>query len=358
VQGSAAAWKRKAGSIGIASESLKSYKWCEEENSTRFFWGPARENIVSALVNSKRERCERLKDQLFKRSADAVQRAIRHYLDGEYDQFLIHAGHSFELVGKARLAAIHPSLIVDRDFDSFLHVCAASKHAKRPPWNIKTITATEVLTRCVQLHPALNDFSARLRLLAEYRNSAIHLGEIIEEERKQIFHTIIASTCLIIDEMEIKRREFFGEFEELVTTHLDVSVAEVNREVAERLARSKAMFKRRYSALNDAEMQVVAKSVEARYPVDKYERTLIDCPACGMQGLISGSYDVDWQVDYDRDGSISGGYPIVTMTASGFDCAFCDLRLDNATELKASGLPMTVDIEDVDPADFYEGPGY
>jgi hypothetical protein len=294
-----------------------------------------------------------LTDQLLKRSEDAAQRAIRHYLAKEYDQFLIHAGHSFELVGKARLAAIHPSLIVDRDFDSFLHVCAAGKHAKRPPWNLKTITATEVLSRCIQLHPALNDFSARLKLLADYRNSAIHLGEIVQEEQKEIFHAFIASASLITGEMGVKPKEVFGEFAELVATHLDNSLAEVNREVAERLARSKTLFERRYSALDNTQMQVVAKSVEASYPVDKYERRLIDCPACGMQGLIIGSYDVDWQVDIDRDGSISGGYPVVTMTASAFACGFCDLTLDDAAELKASGLPTTVDIEDADPKDFY-----
>jgi hypothetical protein len=77
-----------------------------------------------------------------------------------------------------------------------------------------------------------------------------------------------------------------------------------------------------------------------------------------MQGLISGSYDVEWEVDYERDGSVSGGYPVVTMTASGFSCSFCDMSLDGAAELKASGLPTTVDIEDADPKDFYEEPDY
>jgi hypothetical protein len=62
-----------------------------------------------------------MKDKLLKQGVDATQRAIRHYLSGEYDQFFIQAAVSFELLGKARLAAIHPSLIVDKDFDSFLH---------------------------------------------------------------------------------------------------------------------------------------------------------------------------------------------------------------------------------------------
>src|SRR5258708_19663231 len=109
-----------------------------------------------------------MKDQLLKRSANAGQRAIRRYLGEEYDQFLIQAGHSFELLGKARLASIHPSLIVDKDFDSFLLVCAAGKHTQRPPWTIKTITAPEVLKRCTHVHPRFLDFTNRFMLFAEY----------------------------------------------------------------------------------------------------------------------------------------------------------------------------------------------
>jgi hypothetical protein len=297
-----------------------------------------------------------MKDQLLKRSVDAAQRAVRHYLVPEYDQFLIQAGHSFELLGKATLAAIHPSLIVDKDFDSFLLVCAGGKHTQRPPWNIKTITATEVLRRCNQLHPRLRDFEKRLALLAEYRNSAIHLGEIVEDEKKEIFHAFLAATSLLVDELGLKRQEYFGGFAELVETHLDDSLAQTNRDVAEQLARSAAIYAARYSALEKEQMKVVVKSVEASYSVDKYERVLVDCPACGQKGLLSGSCEVNWEVDYERDGSISGGYPVVTMTASDFCCFFCDLILEGAAELEAAGLPTTVDIEDPDPQDFYDPP--
>jgi hypothetical protein len=269
---------------------------------------------------------------------------------------LIQAGHSFELLGKARLASIHPSLIIDKDFDSFLLVCAGGKHTQRPPWNIKTITATEVLRRCNQLHPRLRDFEKRLALLAEYRNSAIHLGEIVEDEKKEIFHAYLAATSLLVDELGVKRQEYFGDFAELVETHLDDSLAQTNRDVAEQLARSRTIYGTRYSALDKEQMKVVEKSVEASYSVDKYERVLLDCPACGQKGLLSGSHEVDWDVDYDRDGSILGASPVVTMTASNFDCSFCDLVLGGAAELQAAGIPTTVDIEHPDPQDFYEPP--
>jgi hypothetical protein len=297
-----------------------------------------------------------MKDKLLNQSTGAAQRAIGHYVAGEYDQFLIQAGHSFELLGKARLASIHPSLIVDKHFDSFLHVCGAGKHTTTPPWKIKTITATEALQRCIQLHPSLQGSQKPLMLLAEFRNSAIHLGEIIRDERKEIFHAFLAATSLLVDELAIKRETYFGQFAELVATHLDDSLAEAHRDVAEQLAFSKNIYAQRYSALAKDQMEVVAKSVEAGYPIEKYERVLTECPACGRQGLLIGSYEVEWEVDYDDDGSLSGGYPVVTMTPAEFFCLFCDLTLAGAVELQAAGVPPAVDIEDPDPRDFYDPP--
>lgn len=300
-----------------------------------------------------------IKDKLMAASLSAAQRAIRHYLTEEHDQFFMQAAQCFEQLGKARLAAIHPSLIVDRDFDSFLHVCAASKHAKRPPWNIKTISATEVLTRCIQLHPRLAEFSPRLKLLADFRNSAIHLGEVIEEERKEIFHAFLAATSLIVDEMGEERKEFFGEFADLVATHLDKSLAEVNRSVAEKLARAKTDYERKYGILDAVHRQGIIKSVEGGYSPEKYEDELAECPACGNQGMLSGTYDVDWEADdFDDYGFPTTAYPVVTLTPSTFLCNLCGLLLNGAAELKAAGLDEPIQIEDVDPSDFYDEPDY
>src|SRR6266478_5345539 len=164
-----------------------------------------------------------MKDKLLKQGADAAQRAIRHYLNSEHDQFFIQAGVSFELLGKARLATIHPSLIIDKDFDSLLHACSAGKHSKQLPWQVKTITATEVLRRCTQLHPELLTFKSRLTLLAEYRNSTIHLGEVPDEEVKQLFQTFLAGSSAIAKGLGLKPEEIFGEFTEMVSKQLDES---------------------------------------------------------------------------------------------------------------------------------------
>jgi hypothetical protein len=301
-----------------------------------------------------------MKERLLKEGAGAAQKAIRHYLNGEHGQFFMQAGISFELLGKARLAAIHPSLIIDKDFDSLLHACAAGKHSKRPPWSVKTITATEVLKRCAQLHPELSTFAVRLALLAECRNSAIHLGEVPVAEVNQVFHAFLAGTSMIANALDLKPDEIFGEFAEMVSKQLDESLAEVQREVSAKIARAKDEFRLRYAALDSDQLSALVNVIESSYKnaTEKYRDQTVVCPACGHLGVSSGDYDLDWDVDYDDDGSVSGGTPIVTLKPSVFYCNVCSLVLDDASQLQSAGLEVSINIEDIDLADFFDGPDY
>ena len=61
---------------------------------------------------------------------------------------------------------------------------------------------------------------------------------------------------------------------------------------------------------------------------------------------------------YSGRGFLWIGFPASDTKKAGFYCSFRDLSLDDAAELKASGLPTTVDIEDADPEDFYPEPDY
>ena len=231
-----------------------------------------------------------MKEKLLKQGADAAQRAIRHYLNREYDQFFIQAGVSFELLGKARLAAIHPSLIIDRDFDSLLHACAAGRHSKRLPWNIKTINATEVLKRCAQLQPELSSFEKRLATLAEHRNSTLHLGDVPETEVTQLLRAYLAGSAVIVKGMELKPEEIFGEFAEMVSKQLDESLAEVQRVVSEKLARAEDDFRLRYTALDSqASKKAVMDAIDRgrNAEMEKYHDELVVCPACGHLGVAS-----------------------------------------------------------------------
>lgn len=154
--------------------------------------------------------------------------------------------------------------------------------------------------------------------------------------------------------MGTPRQEFFGEFKELVATHLDKSLAEVNRFVAEKVARARTNYQQKYGTLDAVHVESIVKSVESGYTLAKYEDQLIQCPACGKAGMTSGSFDVEWEADFDDDGTAVAGYPVVTLTPSTFVCNLCGLSLNDTSELKAAGLGQPIAIEDVDPSDFYD----
>jgi hypothetical protein len=207
----------------------------------------------------------------------------------------------------------------------------------------------------LQLHPALKDYKERLRLLAEFRNSAIHLGEIVDKERKEIFHEFLAATALLADEMKISRKDCFGEFEDLVATHLSKADSELNRLTAEKLARAKANYDKKYGLLARNHLHSIITSFENAYEIRQYEDQLAACPACENQGLLGGSIDVAWEADYD-EGQIVGASPVVTFIPSNFTCDLCGLSLNGSTELRAAGLGESILVKDVDPSDFYDEP--
>jgi hypothetical protein len=58
---------------------------------------------------------------------------------------------------------------------------------------------------------------------------------------------------------------------------------------------------------------------------------------------------VRWEEEYGDDYSF-----VATFVPGGLRCRACDLELDGEDELRAAGVESSWDVEDADPADFYE----
>lgn len=295
---------------------------------------------------------------LFQESAAAGQRALRSYLDKSQDQFFLQAAVSLELAGKAVLASMHPALLIDKDFDSLLHVCGSGKHAKTPPWRLRTIGAQEVLKRCVQIEPKLNSFLKELSLLAELRNGIIHLGLIPQADARKILIAYAKAIEILLEIGGLDLAKFFQDFASVVQVHLDESVAEVNKIVTEKVVKARKDFETRYASFSETERKAVFASLATTQALPQYEVGLIDCPVCKQQGFLSGQYDVEWDVDYDNEGHPERANPIVTLIGDSFFCPVCGLELQDFTELDAAGVDNAIDIDDVDPSDFYGEPDH
>lgn len=260
-----------------------------------------------------------------------------------------------ELLGKAFLAGINICLIVDKDFDSLLHVCGAGKHARKSPGNIRTIGAKEVFNRCAQIIPKLKDYETEMNLLADFRCGVIHLAEYEREFTKKVFVPYLKVTKILLEAMNLSVTDFFVGFNDLVETSIDESAKEINIEVERLIAKAKIDFQKRFEGVDETMKKNIIKSITDSYILTKYEEEISTCPVCDSDAVIAGTSEVEgWDVDFDRDGNPEGAYPIVKLYGTSFKCNICGLKLNSSEELEIAGIDNKLSVEDVDPHDFYE----
>jgi len=292
-----------------------------------------------------------MRDNLISKSSQWAQRAIKSYLDTEHELFFVQAGVSFELLGKAFLAGIHPSLIVDKDFDSLLQVCGAGTHSKRPPGNIRTIGARDVVARVSQVLPQLKSYEQQLGLLADLRNGAVHLGVTGSTTFTDAIGPFLQATQTLLESCGQPFDTYFGAYTEIARKLLDESSQEIERRVAVKLARAREAYKEKFGELETKTVQQISGVIFKTYDFYKYQDEPEDCPACSELGVSSGDYEVEWEyADWDDPTP----EPKVTLFVNHFLCKVCGLTLEGREEIKAAGLREKMEIEDVDAADFFE----
>lgn len=295
-----------------------------------------------------------MKEKIFERAKDFANKGLKDYVDDLSEHFLVNLAISAELLGKAFLAGIHPSLIIDKDFDSLLHICGAGKHAKKSPANIRTIGARDVFSRCSQVLPKLKEYQEILNTLANIRSGLIHLGNHDAEMAKLVFTPYLKYTKIILENMHVDFKGYFGEYAGIASTNMKDSKKEVDVQVQALLAKARSDFTQKFQGVEKEVVKGIIKTLEESYVMTKYEEEHVSCPVCENIGVISGSSEVEgWDVDYDKDGNTEGGYPIVKLHGDSFKCNVCGLELDSSEALESAGIEPCIDLEDVDPADFY-----
>ena len=233
-----------------------------------------------------------MKDKIYNNAKEFNQKGMNYYVEKELKQSIVNLSISAELIGKAFLAIIHPSMIVDGDFDSLLRVCGAGKYSRKSPMNIRTIGAREVFKRCFQILPKLKDYERELHLLADVRNGLVHLGEHDIEIGKQIFKPYLKYTKIIFTSMNSSFDDYFGEFSELADANILDATKEIDLEVQKAIIKAKSNFKKRFDSLDEKVKKKIIKTIIASYTLDVYDEDLISCPACGNDAILSGSHEV------------------------------------------------------------------
>jgi hypothetical protein len=299
-----------------------------------------------------------ISDELRDSAAEFPQSALRAYLNQDHAVFLLHAATALEHTSKAFLASIHGSLIAASDFDSLLHLCGRSSHTRTPRTRMKTITVQESLTRAGQLVPALENLKKSLQLLVWVRNGVVHAGQV-ERDVDILIPFLRACDYLLAELPDSDRSAFWGASLEIVDARLSESTDAAKVRAVDPLAAARRRFAERYAGMEDTVREAVIASIEESYVPEKYQQTLLTCPACKNLALAHGSYDVEWEPDWDySDGQVwmAGAVATVRFAPGTVECRVCDLVLDGEAELQAAGVPGSWELDnaDVDPSDFYE----
>jgi hypothetical protein len=299
-----------------------------------------------------------LSDELCSAAASFAQSSLRARLDGESMVYLLHAATALELLAKSFLASIHGSLIAGDDFDSLLHGCSQSRHARKPRSRMRTITIGEALKRVGQVLPPIDNLRQSLQLLADVRNGVVHAGQLEQGAEEAVLVPFLKACDYLVGGMaESDRERLWGDLLSMVDARLSESIKAAELATTEALTVAHLAFDRRYGSLDSTVRDAVLSGVESAYDVTKYEEDLVDCPACSRRALTRGSYDVEWEADYDvadGEGYIAGVYPVVTYSPGHLDCRVCGLELDGEEQLSAAGVPASWQIEDAEPQDFYD----
>ncbi len=271
-----------------------------------------------------------------------IQRALRCKDEGDLDQYQLWASLALELQGKAALATIHPSLIVDPGHYKSLFVAAGINIS----CDIKTIGANTLFERLGHLSPEFDENVKKFcSAISQRRNAELHSGEAPFQVMK-------------LDAWECQYWHAAQLILKISGTSLDAWLG------ADRAKAPKAIVRQAKEATHAAVQAKIQYAAENFGKWKKAIRGKMLAEAEGKnayqyQGLFSCSGDADWAtkcpacngkafmtgMQYEEEivetaSDLDGLWEIVEKSfyAEEFHCPVCKLHLRSEAEIEAAKL--------------------
>jgi hypothetical protein len=277
---------------------------------------------------------------LFKMSCKFCWAALDAFEFDKKEFFLVNAGVALEQLAKAYLASLDRTLVAEGDFDSLLHASGHSRHAHRPPQRMRSISMKEALDRCGQLLPGIMQLDDDLQLLREVRNGVAHLG-LASERADDLLVPFLQASELLLAELDESDWVYFGNKKRWVDETLARDRKDRERDVNLKIGQAKKTFSRRYQSMDHAWKDEVLKMRVLSYGADGLQTHLRRCPACGTDGLVSGTVSPDYDVEVETKHGETTLHPSlasVDFFADRFECKACGLSLRGRGEIEAAGM--------------------
>ncbi len=286
-------------------------------------------------------------DALWNKAKVFVDRALVARDDGRGDEYHLWAALALELLGKASLARVHPSLIADpAHFPSML---AAVGRQQTP--DVRSITARTLFSR---LAVVVEDFDDRMQRecndIAERRNADLHSGDspLVGLDDRAWVPTYWRIVNVLVTDQGRTLAELLGDDEASRIDEVIRNHAEVTRQtVLARIARRSAAINARYGTATperlEALQRAAARPLPARFSAEADAFEDGTCPACQMKGWLFGALDREDLIDVGEEidpewGSMTRQVLEITYSTERFLCSECGLVLDGHEELAIAGM--------------------
>jgi hypothetical protein len=271
---------------------------------------------------------------------------------------------ALELLGRAVLANVHPTLLADpQSPDNLLYACGLGQ-VRKP----KSVPATTVFSRCVKVVDDFTEADMKSSLgLVDLRNSELHSGATpFEGLRTAAWLAEYYRLCnLLLAPLGKSLRDLFGEeqgqaAETMISGAAEQLVAEVNEYVASVRRAFRVLATQEMADRRETGAQWIKEMRAAAYTPSAMGR-VISCPACASEAWVGGELVRLAEPVAEEDAIVQE----VVKIPTDLECRVCGLALAGHGRLHAIGLgglftgqlaedPVSYFQIEFDPAEYYE----
>ena len=297
-------------------------------------------------------------ESLYAKSQVYIGRGFRAIDAGDREEYQLWASLALELLGKAALASVHPSLVVDPNHSPSLFAACGKAQSN----DVKTIAAKTLFVRLSHLSKSFDkkhqDFCEQIALR---RNAELHSGEspfsgMAAAAWEREFWS--AAQCILQMQNE-SLESWLGSAKAKAPTEVVEKANEARKwEIKDRIARQKEFFGKAF--------QDPAKRIKAKEKADAFNtwevskffkeqpegELLTDCPACGCNAPIAGAFWDEELVEHENGDDWYEEKALVTYVSQEFYCPTCELELSGSEEVVAAGLPAEFTHEETRQREF------
>jgi len=278
--------------------------------------------------------------------------------DREFEEQAFWAASALELLGKAALVRISPTLIANPDDDGRSIVLASG--AVDYAGTFGGVQAKAIWARCARIFRTFNE--AEAKKIAAGRNEYIHSTGIGFDAipQAQWWPRYWAQAFILIEHLDQNIYDFVGPTRATaVEGYLQANKKYLEMRLATLIERATSLLNRHRAGSLSARLEAEWALFSPTYY--KYTEPR-ECPACGSDGVTGGDEVVETRTQYgavyDReDPFFDPRIVTVDVAPEHFVCPNCHLVLDEIELLEQAGLDDLIQAEG-DPEAYYDEPEY